>query len=154
MTTSANATLRELLVFTRVAALGTLHQGEPFVSLVPFALLADGTGLVVHVSGLASHTADMIASPRVSLLIAAADDPGGLAQALPRVTIQADAERLAPTDPRLAAARTAYLERFPHAEPIFALPDFSLFVLRPVSLRVIGGFAQAVTLPASALASV
>ena len=47
--------LRELLQQQEVAALGTLRNGEPFVSMVPYALLPDGS-LVVHVSRLATHT--------------------------------------------------------------------------------------------------
>jgi heme iron utilization protein len=136
----------------RIASLGTLHQGEPFVSMVPYAVLPDASGLVVHVSGLSAHTGDMLASPRVSVMIAAADAPDALAQALPRVTIQADAVPIAASDPGHGAARAAYLARFPHAARIFELPDFSLFVIRPVSLRLIAGFAQARTLPPQALA--
>jgi len=153
MSTAAFASLRQLVRGVRVASLGTLHQGEPYVSLVPYAVLEDGSGVVVHVSALSAHTGDMLASPRVSLMIAEADAAGALAQALPRVTIQADAERLAASDPRWGGARDAYLSRFPHAARILELPDFSLFVIRPVSIRLIGGFAQAVTLPAEAFAT-
>ena len=39
-----------------VGALGTLHAGEPFVSMVPFAVLPRAGALIVHVSSLASHT--------------------------------------------------------------------------------------------------
>ncbi len=48
-------TLRELLRTQQVAALGTLHQGQPYVSMVPFALLPGGSGFVIHVSQLATH---------------------------------------------------------------------------------------------------
>jgi heme iron utilization protein len=95
----------------------------------------------------------MLTSPRVSVMIAAPDAAGAMVQALPRVTIQADAERLPPSDPRWAAARDAYVSRFPHAARIFELPDFSLFAIRPASIRLIGGFAQAVTLPPESLAT-
>jgi len=147
MNADAVASLRQLVRGARVAALGTLHDGEPYVSMVPFAVLDDGSGVVIHVSGLAAHTRDMLASPRVSLLVTEPEGQGAMPQALPRATIQADAERLSEPDPRWSAARSAYLSRFPHAERIFELPDFSLFVLRPLSIRLIGGFAQAVTLP-------
>jgi putative heme iron utilization protein len=60
--------LRELVRGRKIAALGTLHQGAPFVSMVPFALAKDGS-LIVHVSRLASHTQDMLEHPDVSLLI-------------------------------------------------------------------------------------
>jgi heme iron utilization protein len=150
---AANAeALRGLVLGQRIASLGTLHDGEPYVSMVPYAALPDGSGLVIHVSGLAAHTSDMAASPRVSVMIMAAEAPGAIAQSLSRVTIQADAERLAATAAGHDAARAAYVARFPHAERIFELPDFSLFVLRPVSLRLVAGFAQAVTLPAAAFA--
>jgi hypothetical protein len=147
------AALRDLVLGRQVAALGTLHRGEPFVSMVPYAVLPDGSGLVIHVSRLSAHTRDMLESARVSVMITAHEAPEAVAQALVRVTIQADAEQLAPSDPRHDPARDAYLARFPHAERIFALPDFSLFALRPISLRLIAGFAQAVTLPPEALAA-
>jgi hypothetical protein len=47
--------LRELLHTQQVAALGTLHEGQPYVSMVPFALLPGGSGFVIHVSQLATH---------------------------------------------------------------------------------------------------
>ena len=153
MNDAAVETLRGLVRRQRVASLGTLHHGEPYVSMVPFAVLGDGSGVVVHVSALSAHTGDMLASPRVSVMIAEPDSADATPQALPRVTLQAEAERLTASDPRWGAARDAYLSRFPQAARIFDLPDFSLFVMRPASIRVIGGFAQAVTLPSEALAA-
>ena len=153
MIASAPESLRRLVRGARVAALGTLHEGEPYVSLVPYAVLEDGAGIVVHVSGLSAHTGDMLASPRVSVMIAEPEAGGAMAQALPRVTIQGDAGKLAAADPGWSAARDAYLARFPHSARIFELPDFSLFVIEPVSIRLIGGFAQAVSLPPQALAA-
>jgi putative heme iron utilization protein len=141
---SALEVARAMISERRTAALGTLHGGEPSVSMVPFAVTADGSGIVVHVSALSAHTADMLASPRVSLLIAAAESDDMPPQALPRMTVRGDAERL--EGEAASAAREAYLGRFPDAAPIFALPDFSLFLIRPHSVRVIGGFGAAATL--------
>jgi len=62
--------LRQLVMSRSTAALGTLHTGAPYVSMVPFVLLDDASAFIVHVSGLAAHTQDMLADPRVSLLIA------------------------------------------------------------------------------------
>ncbi|OGA13719.1 MAG: hypothetical protein A3G25_05460 [Betaproteobacteria bacterium RIFCSPLOWO2_12_FULL_63_13] len=67
--------LRELLRTQEVAALGTLHEGRPYVSMVPFAMLPRGKGFVIHVSRLASHTGDMLLSPGVSLLVVASPTP-------------------------------------------------------------------------------
>jgi Pyridoxamine 5'-phosphate oxidase len=63
--------LRRLLDTRPVGALGTLHRGEPAVSMVPFVLPAADTRLFIHVSTLASHTRDMQDHPRVSLLVMA-----------------------------------------------------------------------------------
>jgi putative heme iron utilization protein len=149
----AQRTLRDLVQAQRIAALGTLHHGEPFVSMVPFAPLAAAPGIVIHVSGLSSHTGDMLASPRVSLMIAAPETPDVPVQALPRVTMQGDAEQIMDSAPGYTAAREAYLARFPHAAGIFELPDFSLFVILPVSIRVISGFGRASTLGPDAFAA-
>lgn len=146
------ATLRELLQVQTIAALGTLHEGAPFVSMAPFAMLAQPTGLVVHVSALSSHTADMLANPRVSLLVVAPQSPEAMAQALARVTIQGSAMQLMDGSGSHAVARHAYLARFPHAAEIAALPDFSFFSIRPESVRFIPGFAQAMTLTAEEFA--
>jgi heme iron utilization protein len=145
--------LRSLLETQRIASLGTLQKGEPYVSMVPFALLPGGV-FVVHVSALAAHTKDMLASPQVSLLVIAPLEADAPAQALPRVTIQADAVPLDASMTEHAQARAAYLARFPQSAQTFELSDFSLFALRPRSLRVVGGFAQAKTVTPEGLARV
>ncbi|MFZ2492276.1 MAG: pyridoxamine 5'-phosphate oxidase family protein, partial [Thermoanaerobaculia bacterium] len=145
MTGDARTTLLDLVTHRRTASLGTLHRGEPAVSMVPYALLPDGSGLVIHVSRLASHTADLLASPRVSVMIAAAEEEGGDGgpQALPRIAIRGDAVELAGDE--ADEAREAYLARFPSAAPIFELGDFLLIAIRPESVRVIAGFGAAST---------
>lgn len=134
--------LKQLLVSQEVAALGTLHNGEPFVSMVPYALLPGGA-FAVHVSRLATHTRDMELHAAVSLLVLGARAQGTSAQALPRASVQGEAQRCAPGDQAYAAARSAYLARFPEAEPMFGFADFSIFVIAPRSVRFVGGFAQA-----------
>jgi len=148
------AALRTLLATQEVAALGTLHGAEPFVSMVPYALLPSGRGLVVHVSRLAQHTKDMLASAAVSLLVVAPPSPEVAAQALARVTIQAYARPCAVGDPDHAEAQRVYLARFPQSEQMFGFADFSLFVIVPRTARFIGGFAQARSLSAETLAEI
>ena len=60
--------LRQLIESQQVAALATLHRDEPALSMVPYALLPQGRGFVIHVSRLATHTADMLAQPAVAML--------------------------------------------------------------------------------------
>lgn len=144
--------LRELVTGRRVAALGTLHDGAPYVSMTPFAMLRDGAGFVIHVSGLAAHTRDMMLDPRVSLLIAGEEQPNGSVQALPRVTILGTARQIAVDSPEYPLAREAYLGRFSEAAPMFTLGDFSLFLITPTEVRWVAGFAQARTLSPLAFA--
>ena len=146
--------LRVLLETQRIASLGTLHKGDPYVSMVPFALLPGGAGFVIHVSQLSAHTKDMLTSPQVSLLIVAPQRPEIPAQAVARMTIQGQAVPYAESVPGHAEARQAYLSRFPESAMMFDLPDFSLFAIRPRSIRFIGGFAQALSIRPEALAQV
>lgn len=138
--------LRELLSKRTVAALGTLHDGAPYVSMVPFAILPDGSAFLIHVSELSAHTGDMLKDPRVSLLVMGSEGPGVFAQELPRVTILGKAAPVPDPSPEYDAGKARYVERFPDAEPIFDLGGFSLFTIRPEHVRWIGGFAGAETL--------
>ena len=151
MANSSSPALRALLDVQSVAALGTLHRGEPYVSMVPFALDDDGPHFLIHVSTLAPHTKDMHESARVSLLIVAPDSGAASPQARARATVQGDAAPLARDSPQYARAKTTYLARFPQAVDIFELADFSIFRIRPVSVRFIGGFAQAASLVGDAM---
>jgi heme oxygenase (biliverdin-IX-beta and delta-forming) len=148
------AALRSLLETQEIAALGTLHEGEPFVSMVPVALLPRGAGFVIHVSRLAQHTKDMLASPAVSLLIVAPRTPEVTAQARARATVQGEARQCAGGDSGHEAAKRAYLGKFPQSEQMFGFADFSLFVIVPRTVRFIGGFAQARSITAETLADI
>lgn len=145
--------LRDLLASRKTAALGTLHDGAPYVSMVPFALLQDGSAFVIHVSRLAAHTQDMLVEPRVSLLISGSEQTGTSPLGVPRVTILGTARQLAHDAPEYPAARQAYLARFPDAAALFSLGDFSLFAITPAEARWIAGFAQARTLTPAGFAS-
>ncbi len=119
--------------------------------MVPFALDEAAPSFIIHVSALAPHTRDMLEHPRISLLVVAPED-GARPQARARATIQGEVARLTADGPAYAAAKALYLGRFPQSVDIFALPDFSLFTIRPLSVRFIGGFAQAVRLNADEFA--
>ena len=146
--------LAQLLHVRRTAALGTLHAGAPHVSMVPYAIADAGAGFIIHVSTLAAHTKDMQADPRVSLLIAEAEEAAASALGLERVSVQASAERIASDSPRGSELRAAYMARFPDAEHLFGFADFSLFLLRPASARFVAGFGQAHSLSADTLAQI
>lgn len=139
--------LKTLLVNSPVATLATLHKGEPATSMVPYALLPDGR-FIIHVSRLATHTRDMLEHPAVSLLVMAAPANAETPLALPRVSVQGQAEPCAPDAPDCAQARAAYLAKLPEAEELFSFADFSLFLITPQFLRYVAGFGRAHTVTA------
>jgi putative heme iron utilization protein len=144
--------LRELVRGRSVAALGTLHSGEPFVSMVPYALCGDDHHFLIHVSALAPHTRDMLAHPRVSVLVTAPEGGAIPPQALPRLSLQGDALPLARDTEAYAHAKVVYLARFADAAQMFELADFSLFVIRPASVRFVAGYGKAFSPSADVLA--
>jgi len=146
------AALRELLSSQRVAALGTLDEtGAPFVSMVPYAVLPQAGELVVHVSGLAAHTRNLARQPRASLMVCQAEVAGEPVHALPRVTLDVNALPCEHGSAEHAAARDAYLTRFPEAEPMTALGDFRFLRLVPGGARQVAGFGAARSLDADEL---
>ena len=143
MDTDQAQVLRRLILEQQVAALGTLHNGEPAVSMVPYVILPETGDIVVHVSRLATHTQDMLSHPTVSVLVIAERADGVPPQAVPRATLNGRAEPCPAESPAYAGARSAYLGRFPDSEPLFGFADFSLFCIAPRSVRFVGGFAEA-----------
>src|SRR4029077_4826235 len=83
--------LQQLIHGRMIAALGTLHQGLPFVSMVTYAVARDGR-FILHVRRLAAHTQDMLDNPEVSLLITESAAAGKIPQALSRVTVRGQAK--------------------------------------------------------------
>ena len=152
MTPEHAAQLVNLVRSREAAALGTLHAGAPFVSMVPYAVLADGSAFVIHVSRLAGHTKDMLAEPRVSLLVMQTEGEGVAAQALARVSIQGQAQEMEKSSDGERDCRAAYLARFPEAAPLTEFGDFSFFLIRPSQARFVAGFAQAMSVTAETLA--
>lgn len=151
--------LHQLLRERRTAALGTLdaRSGAPSVSLVPFAVDTVGAGapcLVLHLSGLAAHTANLQADARASLLVAAPEVPGAPVHELPRITLDALASTPAPGSPAQRSAQAAYVQRFPEAAFMTELGDFRFVTLVPTGARQIAGFGSARSVGAEELAQV
>ena len=135
--------LKSLLERQPVAALATLHRGRPSVSMVPFALLPQGAGVVIHVSGLATHTQDMLASPEVGLMVMESPAEVESVLALPRASLQGVARQCFPDSAPYDQARAAYLAKLPESEELFSFTDFSLFVIELHSIRYVAGFGKA-----------
>lgn len=143
MDQQSEQTLAHLIRSTRIAALGTLHKGEPNPAMVAYAVAEDFSAFYIHVSRLGKHTTDMETDPRVSLLIAETDDRRPDPQTLARLSIRGTAEILPRTDPGYAQVKKLYLARFPEAEQLFSLGDFNLWKITPKGGRFVAGFARA-----------
>jgi len=135
----------------RVAALGTLFQGAPLVSMVLFSAAEDLSSIDIHVSRLAQHTRGLLESGQVGLMIAEPDRPTRNPQTLPRLSLQGTASILDPDDAEYAEARTLYLAKYPTAEMNFQLADFLLVRIRPRSARLVTGFGRIFDLEADDL---
>ena len=105
--------LARLVRKERVAALGTLRQGAPLVSMVAYLAHEDFGSFHLRVSRLAWHTQDMAREPRVSLAITQTDDGRADPQTLMRVALRGEARPLEGQGAELERLEQAWLARFP-----------------------------------------
>lgn len=136
---------RSLLSRSRQGALATLMPigGDPYCSLVNVASLPDGSPILL-ISRLAVHTKNILADPRVSLMLdeRVPGDPlegarimlGGIAE-----EAQADAGLL----------KRRYLAAHPSAEDFAGFKDFSFFRIKPKGVHLVAGFGRIVDLAPS-----
>lgn len=135
---------RALMRAQTTAALGTLMDAGPYVSLVLVAFDADGSPLLL-LSRLAQHTKNLLADARASLLF---DGTAGLEDPLtgPRLTVLGSA---APCADRGALDR--YLARHPSARTYAGFGDFGLWKVSIERGHSVAGFGQIQWIEASAL---
>jgi putative heme iron utilization protein len=142
------ALAKELLRTTRSGTLATLDRntGHPFASLVNVATDSDG-GPIILTSRLSTHTANLEADGRASLLLAAAGKGDPLAH--PRLTLLGAFAAVSRHDPREPRLRRRFLARHPKSELYAGFGDFSFWKLEAVSAHLNGGFARAADLAAT-----
>lgn len=131
----------------RSGVLSTLSaklNGYPFGSIVPFVLDRDCRPVIL-ISALAEHARNLAADPRASLIV---HDYADDVQAGTRLTLAGDATPL-PDD---AEARARYFRRFPAAQQLLALGDFSFWAIAPMRLLFIRGFGSIHWIDAAAFA--
>ena len=139
---------KSLLRATRAGTLATIDRntGHPFASLVNVATDGDGAPLIL-ISRLSTHTANLEADGRASILLAAAGKGDPLAH--PRLTLLGSFARVPRDDPREARLRRRFLARHPKSELYAGFADFSFWKLATVSAHLNGGFARAADLTAA-----
>ena len=131
---------KKLLREGRSGALATLMpgSGDPYCSLVNIATAADGAPLLL-ISRLAVHTKNVLADPRVSLMIDERKEGDPLQGA--RVMLMGAAA--ATEDPD---ARRRYLDRQPEAEMFVGFADFAFYRMTLKSAHLVAGFGRIVDL--------
>ncbi|MBL8103353.1 MAG: pyridoxamine 5'-phosphate oxidase family protein [Anaerolineales bacterium] len=135
--------LAHIIRTSRIASLATLRDEAPQSSMVAFAAVSDFSAFYIHVSRLAQHTVDMQKNKNVSLLIVETDDGRADPQTLARVSIRGSAEQIQNGEPGYTPIKELYLARFPEAEQLFRLADFSFWRINPKGGRYVAGFAKA-----------
>lgn len=140
--TAANLT-RSLLRRSRQGALATLMagSGDPYCSLVNVASHYDGSPILL-ISRLAVHTKNLLADPRVSLMLderVAGDPLEGSRIMVVGTSEEADGELK-------AVLRRRYLNVHPSAEGFADFNDFSFFRIRLSGVHLVAGFGRIVDL--------
>ena len=134
--TAAKKLLREGLS----GALATLMpgSGDPYCSLVNIVTAADGAPLLL-ISKLAIHTQNILADPRVSLMIDERKEGDPLQGA--RVMLMGT---VATTDD--PDVRRRYLTRQPEAEMFAGFADFAFYKMNLKGVHLVAGFGRIVDL--------
>jgi putative heme iron utilization protein len=142
-------TAKKLLREGRAGALATLiaGSGDPYCSLVNTATAADGAPVLL-ISRLAVHTKNILADPRVSLMLDERKSGDPLEGA--RVMLMGHAQVSDASD-----IRRRYLIRQPEAEVFAGFGDFSFYKIVLTGVHLVAGFGRIVDLnPADILIDV
>lgn len=142
------ALARSLLRRSRQGALATLMpgSGDPYCSLVIVASAPDGSPVLL-ISRLAIHTKNILADPRVSLML---DEraPGDPLEGA-RIMVAGVAEQAIDD---VDVLRRRYLAAHPSAEVFAGFGDFAFFRIKPKGVHLVAGFGRIVDLkPADVL---
>jgi heme iron utilization protein len=134
---------RSLLRRNRQGALATLMagSGDPYCSLVNLASHADGSPILL-ISRLALHTQNILADPRVSLMLDERAEGDPLEGA--RVMLAGRAEQVG--GEHAGIFRRRYLNAHPSAEAFVEFKDFSFFWIRSSGAHLVAGFGRIVDL--------
>jgi len=135
---------RQLLRAARVGTLATSAEGHPFASLVTPACAPD-LSILMLLSRLSPHTRHLMADGRCSVLVVGAPESAN-PQTAPRVTVTGVAKPV-----QDSALKARYLAIHPYASLYADFGDFGLWRMPPAEAQVVGGFARARRLTASAL---
>lgn len=133
---------KSLIRTARFGALATVDSTTewPIATRVGVSTDIDGAPTIL-VSGLAAHTAALLADPRCALLIGVVGKGDPLAH--PRITLSCTAREIAKGSADDQRIRSRFLAHNEKARLYEALPDFRFFRLAPVAASFNAGFGKA-----------
>lgn len=144
MDAAVRTAIRNLVDSERMLTLAVVVDAEPVAALLPYAVDAAGTGLIVQASGLARHARGLRHGATAGVVIHVPATPDLDPLQIPRLSIQAAVRHLARGTGAWEEAAARFTARFPAAVTTLALPDFELFALDLGRGRYVEGFARAV----------
>ena len=118
-----------------LSTISTKFAGYPFGSVTPFVLDHDCQPIIL-ISTIAEHTKNIIANPKVSLLVFAVGDD---LQANARLTLIGEAMLI---DKNEANLKARYLRYLPQAAGYFGMHDFNFYRISIAQARYIAGFGK------------
>ena len=138
---SAAEEARTIMADERLGMLATLtSDGDPWASIVTYAVLPDDGALVVCVSKLALHGRNLANDQRASFAVSGPVPEGEDPSDYGRVTLAG--RFVEPEGAELDAAREAYHAAIPSAKTFSGFGDFTFWVMRPNKVRWVGGFGR------------
>ena len=140
--TSPQREFGQLIRSQRIAAIGTLREGCPLVSMVPIVVHDDFSSYLIHISRLAQHTQDILQNPNVGLMISEPDTGSKNPQSLARASIQGKAVIVPKDSVDYDGLAELYLRKFPDSAMTFSLGDFELYRIEAKSARFVAGFGK------------
>jgi hypothetical protein len=146
MTPEDSTRLGGLLLGQRLVALGVVAEGEPIVGLLPYAVSADCTALIVQSSTLARHSKGLVAGAPWSGIIHEPDSGEIDPLQVPRLQLEGVVDPLSGDRPEFQPSARSFLGRFRGAVATLQLPDFTLYRLELRSGRMVLGFGRALNL--------
>lgn len=134
---------KQFLRSTRSAVLSTIsaqYTGYPFGSVAPF-ILDHALQPIILISTIAEHTKNILANPKVSLMVFAGHED---LQASSRLTLMGDAVKIQADESSevYTNLRARYCRYFPESVGYFAMHDFHFYRINIHQIRYIAGFGK------------
>jgi putative heme iron utilization protein len=137
--------------FRSVLMATTSTDGVPDASYAPFVRI-DDNAFYVNLSELSTHTGNLLATPRVSVMLLQAENDTKQLFARKRLSFDAEAQVVERDSSRWCQVMDLFAVKFGDiVDLIRPLQDFKLFRIVPRSAVYVRGFAQAYPIDASQL---